>query len=77
MSNKILGEVNNKIEALDRKINSRITKVESKHTETIQKLFKTWDERNLETKKLILDMCDGDSSIQAPSVSSEEESTTP
>ena len=78
VTNNLMVEVDKKIEKLDHKINSRITNVEAKHAKTINKLFETWDERNLETKKLILEMCDGNNtSIQAPSDSSEEESAVP
>ena len=68
VTNNVSAEFNTKIDKMDKTINDRITKVESKHKTTINTLFEEWEQRNQETKSMILGMCSGhDESTQAPS----------
>ena len=74
-------EVSTKIDTLGTKINTRITSIENRHSETIRKMFEEWDQRNSETRSLILGMCNGHSTeqniIQAPSTPGEKPSGVP
>ena len=74
-----MSDVTKKINELDTRINTRITRIETTHSETIRKMFEKWDERNEDTKKLIMGMCIGNSpphqeqqAVQTPSTTSEQ-----
>lgn len=65
---------------MDTKINTRITRVEAGHSETIRKMLEEWDKHNSDTKFLILGLCNGGSdkqTIQTPSTSSDDNSGAP
>ena len=79
-----MNEVNPKLNALEKKLNNRITAIDAKHTGTIKKLFEEWDLRNTETKNLIFGLCNGhdqhdkqQKTIQTPSTTSKNDTGVP
>ena len=84
ITTNVMSDVTKKINELDTRINTRITRIETTHSETIRKMFEKWDERNEDTKKLIMGMCNGNSpphqeqqAVQTPSTTSEKATGVP